>query len=143
MSRGRRALLTKLLNQRKRGQRVYVFFKNRGAVPPEFGGLVSLGCPRGARPPSQEQVDEVVRAHLAAWVSEEAKRPKPPSPPPAPKALGNEARTLAARRAVEAAAKPAVVGTRLARCLKCRQQFEAPATENATAICPSCGTGGA
>ena len=163
MSKGRRALLRKLLDQRKQRKVVWVGLKlplpewawdtslfatlapgeirkttsgaswmsecwiGRSEDGTQFYqtlGAVVQGAVRGRRRITEEEVVAHVREVLAQKV-EAAKNASPPRPP-----------------AVQEA-KPAVVRTRLARCLKCRQRFEAPAAEDVLAICPICRTGGA
>ena len=90
------------------------------------------------RGPTDEEIVDQIRAYLAAKVEAAKNAPKPPKEP---KALGRVARTLAARSTVaEAKQQPAIEPTRLARCSKCRQRFEVPATEGMSP-CPTCGTG--
>lgn len=131
------------------GQRCWLGRSEDGGVYVMFLDPL-VKTPKGVRPPriTDDQIVEHVREALAQLVEEAASRPK--NPRSAPRPLGNEARTLAARAAVLARLSaqrsetkpPATIGKRLVRCPGCGTKNEVPAIGDALARCSACGTGG-
>lgn len=121
MGRQRRALLRKLLDQRKQIRLNFVFLKSRTGPPAYFGAVVQ-GVLRGrSRRATDAEIEAAKQQNLTAWERKQAEHARAVHEPAQP--------TL----------QPAAVRTRLAKCSGCGFRTEVPASDDAPGTCPRCG----